>query len=277
MRLGVSASRSMGTAVRRNRAKRRLREAFRPLMPDLAGRLGPGGRCPAGAPGGGLAGSAEPPLVTWCGAPACSDRRAICVESALVDEQEPRLRDIPVNLGTLPRLPVLALIRAYQTDDLAGLARRNLPLPSDLLPLRLPGHRQVRPVQGRRDGDLARAALPAVQLRRIRPRPIGALWHYDRCAHPGLPSACWRWSTLLLAGCSGAAMTPSSWPGVSADSTTAYVASNQAVYAVDLATGAERWRFPATARPCHHPVRNPDDHRRWPGDPVATSAAWCTR
>ncbi len=36
------------------------------------------------------------------------------MESALVDEQEPRLRDIPVNLGTLPRLPVLALIRAYQ-------------------------------------------------------------------------------------------------------------------------------------------------------------------
>lgn len=36
------------------------------------------------------------------------------MDSALVDEQEPRLRDIPVNLGTLPRLPVLALIRAYQ-------------------------------------------------------------------------------------------------------------------------------------------------------------------
>jgi len=37
VRLGVSASRSMGTAVRRNRAKRRLRETFRPLMPDLPG------------------------------------------------------------------------------------------------------------------------------------------------------------------------------------------------------------------------------------------------
>jgi ribonuclease P protein component len=37
VRLGVGASRSMGTAVRRNRAKRRLREAFRPLMPDLPG------------------------------------------------------------------------------------------------------------------------------------------------------------------------------------------------------------------------------------------------
>ncbi len=36
------------------------------------------------------------------------------MESALVDEQEPSLRDIPLTLGTLPRLPVLALIRAYQ-------------------------------------------------------------------------------------------------------------------------------------------------------------------
>ena len=27
---------------------------------------------------------------------------------------EPRLRDLPVNLKTLPRIPLLALIRAYQ-------------------------------------------------------------------------------------------------------------------------------------------------------------------
>lgn len=28
---------------------------------------------------------------------------------------EPRLRDLPVNIKTLPRIPLLALIRAYQT------------------------------------------------------------------------------------------------------------------------------------------------------------------
>lgn len=30
------------------------------------------------------------------------------------EDDEPRLRDIPISLGTLPRLPALALIRAYQ-------------------------------------------------------------------------------------------------------------------------------------------------------------------
>jgi ribonuclease P protein component len=35
VRVGVTAGRSVGGAVQRNRAKRLLREAMRPLLPDL--------------------------------------------------------------------------------------------------------------------------------------------------------------------------------------------------------------------------------------------------
>ena len=35
-RIGVGASRSIGNAVQRNRAKRILRETFRPLLPSIA-------------------------------------------------------------------------------------------------------------------------------------------------------------------------------------------------------------------------------------------------
>lgn len=36
VRVGVAAGRTVGTAVRRNRAKRLIREAMRPLLPSLA-------------------------------------------------------------------------------------------------------------------------------------------------------------------------------------------------------------------------------------------------
>ncbi len=48
---------------------------------------------------------------------------------------------------------------------------------------------------------------------------------------------------LLLAGCAGATNPSSSWPGLVADGERAYVAFNQAVYAVGLDDGEELWRF----------------------------------
>ncbi len=54
--------------------------------------------------------------------------------------------------------------------------------------------------------------------------------------------------SFTLSACAGGAATAaSSWPGLTADSDTAYLAYNQHVYAVDLATGVEKWRFPKEA------------------------------
>lgn len=57
-----------------------------------------------------------------------------------------------------------------------------------------------------------------------------------------------RWLFLLivpvvLTACAGARTPSTSWPGVVASGDTAYVAFNQAVYAVDLEDGREQWRF----------------------------------
>jgi len=51
---------------------------------------------------------------------------------------------------------------------------------------------------------------------------------------------------LLLSGCASG-LTPSSWPGITSDGATAYVASASAVYAVNLENGSELWRFPEKA------------------------------
>ena len=50
---------------------------------------------------------------------------------------------------------------------------------------------------------------------------------------------------LVLSGCVGGGQaTATGWPGLSADETTAYLAYNRHVYAVDLTNGVEKWRFP---------------------------------
>jgi outer membrane protein assembly factor BamB len=49
----------------------------------------------------------------------------------------------------------------------------------------------------------------------------------------------------LLSGCAGGTGVASSWPGVTVDGDTAYVAFNTHVFAINLADGMERWRFPA--------------------------------
>ena len=48
----------------------------------------------------------------------------------------------------------------------------------------------------------------------------------------------------ILAGCAGGALTASSWPGLSIDGTTAYLAYNRLVYAIDIDSGDELWHFP---------------------------------
>ena len=51
----------------------------------------------------------------------------------------------------------------------------------------------------------------------------------------------------LVSSCTGAASTANSWPGLTVDEDTAYVAYNQHVYAVNLNDGKEKWRFPPEA------------------------------
>ncbi|HSF80987.1 MAG TPA: PQQ-binding-like beta-propeller repeat protein [Anaerolineales bacterium] len=51
----------------------------------------------------------------------------------------------------------------------------------------------------------------------------------------------------VISACSGGATTATSWPGLAADEKYAYLAYNQHIYAIDLANGLERWRFPGEA------------------------------
>ncbi len=95
---------------------------------------------------------------------------------------------------------------------------------------------------------------------------------------------------ILLAGalsaCSGSYMTANSWPGLAADDQNAFVAYNQHIYAVDLESGAEAWRFPADADNkttfFADPALTPDgqliapsyDHKLYSIDPVSGNDNW---
>ena len=50
---------------------------------------------------------------------------------------------------------------------------------------------------------------------------------------------------ILLSACAGGAVRGNSWPGVSADADTAYIANGMSVYAVNVKDGREMWHFPA--------------------------------
>jgi len=63
-----------------------------------------------------------------------------------------------------------------------------------------------------------------------------------------LPASLLIAAALLLAGCAGAAVRgASSWPGLATDGSLAFVAYDQAVYAVDLESGGLRWTYTAAA------------------------------
>jgi outer membrane protein assembly factor BamB len=51
---------------------------------------------------------------------------------------------------------------------------------------------------------------------------------------------------LILSGCA-TGMTASGWPGMTADANNAYIAGGSYVYAVNMQTGAQAWRFPEKA------------------------------
>ncbi|HEX7620764.1 MAG TPA: PQQ-binding-like beta-propeller repeat protein [Anaerolineales bacterium] len=91
--------------------------------------------------------------------------------------------------------------------------------------------------------------------------------------------------SVVLGGCA-TGLTASSWPGVTADATNAYMAGGPHVYAVNLQTGAEVWRFPAkaaTANPFYaKPVLTPDgqlivgsfDHKLYSLNPLSGVENW---
>jgi len=90
---------------------------------------------------------------------------------------------------------------------------------------------------------------------------------------------------VVLGGCA-TGLTASSWPGITADKVNAYFAGGPFVYAVNLETGVEVWRFPAkaaTATPFYAtPKLTPDgqlivgsfDHKLYSLNPQSGAENW---
>jgi len=92
-------------------------------------------------------------------------------------------------------------------------------------------------------------------------------------------------AAVLLSGCASRAGLTNSWPGLTTDGETAYLAANSFVYAINLNDGKEIWRYPAKADNKLHfiaqPVVAPDgtviigssgnDHRLVALDPSSLS------
>jgi outer membrane protein assembly factor BamB len=90
---------------------------------------------------------------------------------------------------------------------------------------------------------------------------------------------------VILGGCA-TGLAASSWPGVTADADNAYIAGGPYVYAVNLQTGAEVWRFPAkaaTSTPYYAtPMLTPDgqlivgsfDHKLYSLNPQSGAENW---
>ena len=90
---------------------------------------------------------------------------------------------------------------------------------------------------------------------------------------------------VILGGCT-TGLTASSWSGVTADADNAYLAGGPFVYAVNLQTGVEVWRFPAkaaTATPYYAtPMLTPDgqlivggfDHKLYSLNPLSGAENW---
>jgi len=92
-------------------------------------------------------------------------------------------------------------------------------------------------------------------------------------------------AAVMLSGCASRAGLTNSWPGLTTDGETVYLAANSFVYAINLSNGGEVWRYPAKADNKLHfitkPVIAPDgtvivgsagnDHRLVALDPSSLS------